>query len=117
MGSRRNFLKISAPLPLIRTFRMSPLLARSISLDGTFNEMEQEKKNFITRTDHACECRNSVCSHWGGEDWLDRRAYVGVDVVLHEGGVKSSNRFQLVIRIQVISQLFQFGGIWTLMLT
>jgi hypothetical protein len=38
------------------------------------------------------------------------RAYVGVDVVLHEGGVKSSNRFQLVIGIQVISQLFQFVG-------
>jgi hypothetical protein len=33
------------------------------------------------------------------------RAYVGVDVILHEGGIKSSNRFQLVIRIQVISQL------------
>jgi hypothetical protein len=35
MGDGRNLLKISAPLPLIRTFRMSPLLARSISLDST----------------------------------------------------------------------------------
>jgi hypothetical protein len=36
-GGGRNLLKIPAPLPLIRTFRMSPLLARSISLDSTFN--------------------------------------------------------------------------------
>jgi hypothetical protein len=37
MGGGRNMLKISALLPLIRTFQMNPLLARSISLDSTFN--------------------------------------------------------------------------------
>jgi hypothetical protein len=36
IGGGRKMLKISALLPLIRTFQMIPLLARSISLDSTF---------------------------------------------------------------------------------
>ncbi len=32
------FLKTPVPLPLIKIFRMRPLLARSISLDNTFNK-------------------------------------------------------------------------------
>jgi hypothetical protein len=41
-GGVRNLLKISAPLPLIRTFRMSLLLARSIWVDCTFKSVQQD---------------------------------------------------------------------------
>jgi hypothetical protein len=36
MGVRRIFLKPSAPLSLIKTYRMSLISAGSISLDSTF---------------------------------------------------------------------------------
>jgi hypothetical protein len=41
MGDGRNFLKIFAPHPLMTTFRLIQLLARSVSLDSTF----KRKKN------------------------------------------------------------------------
>ncbi len=36
MGGGRNLLRISAPLPVINSFRTRPLLAWSISMDSTF---------------------------------------------------------------------------------
>ncbi len=38
MGDGRIFLKTSAPLYLMTTYRMSLIKARSISLDSTFNK-------------------------------------------------------------------------------
>jgi hypothetical protein len=35
-GGMANFLKISKPLSLIKTYRIIPLSARSISMDSTF---------------------------------------------------------------------------------
>ncbi len=37
MGSWRNLLKISAPLPLIKIYQMRPFAARSILQDSSFN--------------------------------------------------------------------------------
>ena len=39
MGDGRILLYISAPLPLIKTYLMTPLSARSISMDSTFNPL------------------------------------------------------------------------------
>ncbi len=50
MGYGPIFLKISTPLPLHKTFRMSSLLARFVSLDSTFET--------------ACTLGNAVPSDW-----------------------------------------------------
>jgi hypothetical protein len=44
---RRNSLMISAPLPLMGIFWMSPLLARSISLDSTFKGFRSRCKGTL----------------------------------------------------------------------
>ncbi len=43
MGDGRNLQKNSAPLSLIKTHRMTPLSAKSISLDSTF---KPNRRNF-----------------------------------------------------------------------
>jgi hypothetical protein len=55
MGGRWNLLKISALLSLIKTFRMRPLLAWSISLDSTFNLWKPMTGKKGTGLKHASE--------------------------------------------------------------
>jgi hypothetical protein len=38
----QKLLKISAPLPLIKTFGIRPLFAGSVSIDSTFQQRENE---------------------------------------------------------------------------
>jgi hypothetical protein len=46
-GDGQILLKISAPLPLIKTFQMTPLSARSISMDSTFNEAQSGDIHYL----------------------------------------------------------------------
>jgi hypothetical protein len=45
--AERNLLKISAPLPLIKTFGIRPLFAGSVSIDSTFKQRENEGLVFL----------------------------------------------------------------------
>ncbi len=60
-GVRAKFCKkISARLPLIRTFRMSPLFARSISLDSNF---KAQYRDFVSiRFEHLLQVFFSLSS-------------------------------------------------------
>jgi hypothetical protein len=57
MGGGRIFLKIFAPLSLMKTYRMSLSLAGSISLDSTF------KERIICRRPLGCFCLCCCCWH------------------------------------------------------
>jgi hypothetical protein len=67
MGGGQKLLIISAPLPLKRIFRMSPLLARSISMDSTFKpplHKKSWKTTQILRIDKLWADALSIFTPW-----------------------------------------------------
>jgi hypothetical protein len=55
MGERWIFLKTSAPIASEDTFRMSLILAGSISLDSIFNEKQLKNINMVYSCDYTMQ--------------------------------------------------------------
>ncbi len=62
-GDGQILLKISAPLPLIKTFQITPLSARSISMDNTFNKTQSGDIHYLC----PFKAKTSIiCAHLKG---------------------------------------------------